>query len=104
MRIKSIYFMSSLHVLLIAFGVQGLRCLTQMNDERLVLTRFLKDTKKGKRVRGVASFPKCGVTTPARDSTSLVQKHEIVSAGGSPYPTYSHGHPLSFFTLAQVTI
>ena len=37
-------------------------------------------------------LPKCGVTTPTRDSTGLVQKHKAVTAGRSPYPTYPYGH------------
>ena len=62
--------------LLIAFDVQGRHCLTQMNDESLVLTRLLKDPqRKGKyrrrrrRSEGSCIFlRKCGVITLTGDS------------------------------------
>ena len=34
------------HTMLIAFGVQGLHCLTQMSDESLVSTRFIKGPRE----------------------------------------------------------
>ena len=43
-----------------------------MSDESLALTRFIKGPKieEEREVGGVAFFlPKCGVTTPTRDST-----------------------------------
>ena len=71
--------------MLIAFGVQGLHCLTQRSDEKsLVLTRLLKDTEKGREREGsYFCLPKCGVTMPERDSKGLVRKHETVTVDRS---------------------
>ena len=88
--------------MMIAFGVEGLHCFTQRSNENLVFTRLLKDTAKGReRERSYICLPKCGVTTPVRDSTGLVRKHETVTVGRSLYPTYPYGQPPWFFT--QVT-
>ena len=70
--------MKDLTSVLMAFGVQGLHCLTQVSDESLALTLFIKGPKEredreekrsGSSCICLLGLPKCGVTTPTRDPT-----------------------------------